>query len=91
MEIVKWIFKLGIRSSYVISLVVAFLFGFTFTVGLLTVVTNNDVLLDLMALMQSVLPFNLNVVYAWVFTILSIVTTIEILMFINRRIKDLTD
>jgi len=62
--IVKWV----VRFSIIITLVFAFIVLFNFIYSLIGVTVNQSVIGDLMALVQTWLPFDLDVIFAWLLT-----------------------
>jgi len=86
--IVKWTVRFGI----ILSLVFAFIVLFNFTYSLIGVTLNQSVVGDIMALVQIWLPFDLDVLLAWIFTSTVLYLSYRVIMFsagfLNKFIGD---
>lgn len=61
-------FKMGIKMSYALSMVVLLVVFIALGVSAISVALNGSVVMDLVYLMQMWLPFNLNPLFTWLFT-----------------------
>jgi len=75
--IVKWAVRIGI----ILSVVFAFIVLWNFIYSTITVSTNQNVVSDLLAIIQMWAPFDIDVLFAWVFTSAVIYITYRVTMW----------
>lgn len=74
---VKWAVRLGI----IISLIFAFTILYNLAYSMIGVTINQSVIGDLLSLVQMWLPFDLDVLMAWLFTGVGLYITYRVAMF----------
>lgn len=91
-DLAKTFFVWGIRISFIVAVLFAFIVVLNFAQSLLLVGFNSNVLTDVFALVQVWLPFNLNVLLSWTTTAASayIIYRLAVagLTFLNRLMNN---
>lgn len=90
-DLAKFFIQMILKSSLFFAMVFAFIVFLNFALSLTLVGLNSNVLTDLFALVQMWLPFNLNVLLTWLFTVTSLYFVYRLanvgLAFINELFR----